>query len=57
MNDRRTAINLSMRDPTSKQKLERLAIDFDCCWGNKPNISALVEAIAQGHIKLVKSKD
>jgi hypothetical protein len=48
----RTACNLSFRDPTSKAKLEALAIQLGFKWGDKPNVSALVEAIAQGTIVL-----
>lgn len=46
----RKAINISLKDPQSKEKLEKLAIEHGFTWGDKPNISALIEAIAQGEV-------
>jgi hypothetical protein len=38
--------------PENKEKLEAIALNFDCKWGEKPNISALIESIATGDIEL-----
>ena len=38
-----------------KVELEKLSVEFGCLWGEKPNISALLKAIADGDILLSKS--
>lgn len=47
----RHSITLSCT-PKTKAKLERIALDFNCKWGDKPNLSALLESIANGDIEL-----
>jgi predicted DNA-binding transcriptional regulator YafY len=37
--------------------LEQLALDFDCRWGDNPNVSKLVKAIAQGKLRLAANHD
>ena len=44
-------ITLSLKEG-HKEQLEQLAIDFGCTWGEKPNVSALVDAIAAGTLRL-----
>lgn len=39
-------------DEVSKQKLERLAIEHGCFWGDKPNLSEFFRAIASGDIQI-----
>ena len=41
--------------PEHKAKLEKLSLEFGCLWGDKPNISGLMKAIADGEISLSKS--
>lgn len=38
-----------------KDELEKLSLEFGCLWGEKPNISGLLKAIADGEILLSKS--
>ncbi len=38
-----------------KAELEQKALEFGCLWGDRPNISALLKAIADGEILLSKS--
>lgn len=38
-----------------KAELEKLSLDFGCLWGEKPNVSALLKAIADGEIVLSRS--
>lgn len=38
-----------------KAELEKIAVEFGYLWGEKPNISALLKAIADGDILLSKS--
>jgi len=45
------SITLSLEEG-HKEKLEQIAIDFGCTWGEKPNVSALVDAIASGTLKI-----
>ena len=42
---------------SNREALERLALRFDCLWGDEPSISALIAAIAEGEIELVKTLD
>jgi hypothetical protein len=47
---------LTITLPTgAKEKLEALAIAHNCKWGSKPNISLLIERIANGEIPLQSS--
>ena len=52
MNEKRS-ITLSLK-PHQKQRLEQLAIAFDCLWGDRPNVSELVKAVADGRLILQK---
>lgn len=45
-------IQLSMRDSTTKERLEQLALRYGYKWGTQPNISGFVEAIAQGWLEI-----
>lgn len=38
-----------------KERLEQIALDFGQTWGEKPNISQLLRAIADGKLKVVWS--
>lgn len=38
-----------------KVELEKLSLEFGCLWGENPNISGLMKAIADGEISLSKS--
>jgi hypothetical protein len=38
-----------------KAELEQKALEFGCLWGDRPNISSLLKAIADGEILLSKS--
>ena len=49
------SITLSM-SPRDKAKLEELALELGMLWGDRPNISKLVEAIARQHL-LVQRND
>lgn len=42
-------LNVSSED---KAALEQLALDFGQTWGEKPNISGFLAAIAKGHIRV-----
>jgi hypothetical protein len=44
-------ITLSLEEG-HKEQLERLAVDFGCTWGEKPNVSALVAALASGKLRI-----
>ena len=44
-------ITLSL-DASDKAALMQIAAAFGCHWGDKPNISELVKAIAQGRLKV-----
>lgn len=45
------SITLSL-SAEEKAELEKLAFQFGCTWGDKPNISALLKAIASGRLKV-----
>jgi hypothetical protein len=49
--DKKVAISLSIREG-ERAALEFLAGEHGCTWGDQPNISALVSAIAAGEIRL-----
>ena len=38
--------------PEVKDRLEQISLKYGCLWGNKPNISKLLEHIAIGEIRL-----
>lgn len=38
-----------------KAELEKIAVEFGCLWGEKPNISGLLKAIADGELLLSRS--
>lgn len=46
------SITLSLL-PDQQQKLEQIALEFGQTWGEKPNISKLMRAIADGELKVV----
>lgn len=56
MSRKRPSITLSV-DDYEKAELERLSLEFDQKWGDKPNISKLMKAIARGKLRLAKNHD
>lgn len=42
-------LSLSAED---KERLEAIALEFNCTWGSNPNISKLMAEIAQGKVLL-----
>jgi len=45
---------ISMRvSPTTRQSLESIAINYNCLYGGKPQISGLLERIAMGDLLIV----
>lgn len=52
MTREKKAITLSL-EPHQKQRLEQLAIAFGLLWGDKPNVSALIQAIADGRLMVI----
>lgn len=56
MSRKRPSITLSISEH-EKAQLERLALKFDQTWGNNPNVSKLVKAIAQGKLRLAANHD
>jgi predicted DNA-binding transcriptional regulator YafY len=53
---KRSSITLSIADH-EKDQLERLALAFGQTWGEKPNVSKLLKAIARGHLRLAANHD
>ena len=51
---KRESITLSL-SLEHKAELEQRALEFGCLWGDRPNISSLLKAIADGEILLSKS--
>lgn len=49
MSRKNESITVSV-DVADKAALEVLAVKYGCTWGEKPNISLLVRAIAQGQL-------
>lgn len=47
-------LSVSVRD---KAELETLALEYGLTWGDRPNISKLVEAIARKHLKIAPNHD
>jgi hypothetical protein len=54
MSRKQESITLSLA-PEHKAELEKLSLEFGCLWGENPNISGLLKAIADGEILLSKS--
>lgn len=52
MTREKKAITLSL-EPHQKQRLEQLALAFGLTWGEKANVSALIQAIADGRLMVV----
>ncbi|MFN6537577.1 MAG: WYL domain-containing protein [Nostoc sp. EkiNYC01] len=50
------SITLSLREQ-DKAELENLALEFGMMWGDRPNISKLIEAIARHHLIIGKNND
>lgn len=50
------ALTLSVSDQ-EKTQLEQLALAFDQTWGDNPNVSKLVKAIANGDLRLATNHD
>jgi len=50
------ALTLSISDQ-EKAQLEQLALEFDQTWGDKPNISKLVKAIARQELRIAANHD
>jgi hypothetical protein len=50
-------LQLSLSSAEEREALERIALAFGCTWGDKPNISALLVAIAQGKLKVYWSEE
>lgn len=46
------SITLSL-SPEEKERLEQIALDFGQTWGDKPNISQLMRAIANRELKVI----
>ncbi|NER80266.1 MAG: WYL domain-containing protein [Leptolyngbya sp. SIO1D8] len=53
---KRPSITLSIEE-REKAQLEQLALEFGQTWGDKPNVSKLLKAIAQGKLRLAKNHD
>lgn len=56
MSRKRQSITLSIQDH-DKAELEALALAFGMTWGDRPNVSRLVEAIARGNLRLAVNHD
>lgn len=50
------ALTLSISDH-EKAQLEQLALNFDQTWGDNPNVSKLVKAIAKGELRIAANHD
>jgi hypothetical protein len=53
MTRKQESITLSL-SLEQKAELENIALEFGYLWGEKPNISALIKAIAKGELLLIK---
>lgn len=49
-------ITLSL-DAADKASLEKIALQYGCIWGDKPNISALMKAIARAELQITKGDE
>jgi hypothetical protein len=56
MTRQKRSITLSIEE-REKAQLEQLALEFGQTWGDKPNVSKLVKAIAQGKLRLAANHD
>lgn len=56
MTRKNQSITLSIRD-TDKEALNSIALQFGKTWGDKPNISKLVEAIARNELRIIVNHD
>ena len=54
MSRKQESITLSLT-PEHKAELEKISLEFGCLWGDKPNISGLMKAIADGELLLSRS--
>ncbi|MFM6222042.1 MAG: hypothetical protein ACKPDM_17100 [Dolichospermum sp.] len=54
MSRKQESVTLSLT-PEDKVKLEKIALEFGCNWGDKPNISKLIKSIANGELVVSKS--
>ena len=53
---KRPSITLTVSEH-EKAQLESLALEFDQTWGDKPNVSKLIKAIANGKLLIAKNHD
>ena len=51
MTRKKRSLTLSIEEH-EKAQLEHLALEFDQKWGDSPNLSKLMKAIAQGKLRL-----
>lgn len=56
MTRKKRSITLSIEEH-EKAQLEALALEFDQTWGDNPNVSKLVKAIAKGKLRLAANHD
>lgn len=56
MSSKRSSFNLSIADH-EKARLEQLALEFGQTWGDKPNVSKLIKAIACGKLRIATNHD
>jgi len=54
--DKREKLTIAV-SAEDKAILEKLALEFGQTWGDKPNISALMTAIAQGQLRLERGEE
>jgi hypothetical protein len=50
------SITLSLSE-REKHQLEQLALELGCLWGDRPNISKLIKAIAQNQLRIAPNHD
>lgn len=56
MSRKNESVTLSLTDE-EKSALTELAAKHNCMWGDKPNISRLIQQIASGQLKIVSETD
>lgn len=56
MSRKRESITLAISE-RDKAKLEELALEWGKTWGDRPNMSKLIEAIARGELKIAANHD
>jgi len=54
MSRKKESVTLSITE-SDKIAIERLALEFNCTWGDKPNISRLIKSIAHGNLLVSKA--